>query len=486
MVHRQHEIPVLPADQNRVATVNNCVDVLLHLEKVIDSVFNSTITRLNETSKTLEDLKQRAANAQAKVEKLTGVTKATQVFSCAQFPGGEKYEPYVPLQSNTTPIPFTATPVKLKDGISISPAALQEKLQFYHVRERQGAANKGRGLEEASQADGLGRLPPHLSSVSSLLLYNTTHNPYKKYMVLDPLGVVSGTRGEEARSRSDTANSGPTLHDAPTTLQEGDHLGIVKKDEYQYLPDLSDLPDLDLPMELPSLPGIANDLLYSADIGPTIAPSFGMPDLPTFSLDSSDAASAESPSQESVPPPPPPANMTVPPSSGISNIPPPPPPLALNNSSVTAVPPPPPPPPPPPLGDAPPPPPTPPPPPPAPLPAQSTEDCGEKQDAPKGLPAAVTSDARSDLMKAIQAAGGAGKAKLKSSKDRKKDSKKETASAPPAGDLMSDLFNRLSQRRKGISGVQKDSKDAVDSKLPENSGDKCLTNIFLGEPITSS
>lgn len=30
---------------------------------------------------------------------------------------------------------------------------------------------------------------------------------------------------------------------------------LVAKDEYQYLPDLSDLPDLDLPMELPSLPG---------------------------------------------------------------------------------------------------------------------------------------------------------------------------------------------------------------------------------------
>lgn len=45
---------------------------------------------------------------------------------------------------------------------------------------------------------------------------------YKKYMVLDPLGVVSGTRGEGARIRSDTATSSiPALQDAPTTLQVG-------------------------------------------------------------------------------------------------------------------------------------------------------------------------------------------------------------------------------------------------------------------------
>lgn len=38
-------------------------------------------------------------------------------------------------------------------------------------------------------------------------------------------------------------------------FQDGDLSGLVAKDKYQYLPDLADLPDLDLPMELPSLPG---------------------------------------------------------------------------------------------------------------------------------------------------------------------------------------------------------------------------------------
>lgn len=38
--------------------------------------------------------------------------------------------------------------------------------------------------------------------------------------------------------------------------KEGDHALQLGKDEFQYLPDLADLPELDLPMELPSLPGI--------------------------------------------------------------------------------------------------------------------------------------------------------------------------------------------------------------------------------------
>lgn len=51
----------------------------------------------------------------------------------------------------------------------------QEKLQFYHVREKSG---QNKGAEDGREGeDGLGRLPPHLDSVSSLLLFNTTHNP---------------------------------------------------------------------------------------------------------------------------------------------------------------------------------------------------------------------------------------------------------------------------------------------------------------------
>ena len=64
-------------------------------------------------------------------------------------------------------------------------------------------------------------------------------------------------------------------------------------------------------------------------------------------------------------------------------------------------------------------------------------------------------------MESIRAAGGAGKVKLKSAKERKlkKKAEKEAAAAPSSGggDLMSDLFSKLQMRRKGISGTKGDS-----------------------------
>lgn len=50
------------------------------------------------------------------------------------------------------------------------------------------------------------------------------------------------------------------------------------------MPDLGQVPEIDVPSYLPDLPGIADDLTYSADLGPGIAPSApgAIPELPTF------------------------------------------------------------------------------------------------------------------------------------------------------------------------------------------------------------
>ena len=60
-------------------------------------------------------------------------------------------------------------------------------------------------------------------------------------------------------------------------------------------------------------------------------------------------------------------------------------------------------------------------------------------------------------MDAIIKAGGAGKAKLKSAKDRKIEKKKEQKEEKKVGgggDLMGDLAAKLAMRRKGISGTK--------------------------------
>jgi len=60
-------------------------------------------------------------------------------------------------------------------------------------------------------------------------------------------------------------------------------------ESYFYVPDLGQVPEIDVPSYLPDLPGIADDLSYSADLGPGFAPSgptHYIPDLPTFAEES--------------------------------------------------------------------------------------------------------------------------------------------------------------------------------------------------------
>lgn len=59
-------------------------------------------------------------------------------------------------------------------------------------------------------------------------------------------------------------------------------------ESYFYVPDLGQVPEIDVPSYLPDLPGIADDLSYSADLGPGFAPSGPttlLPELPSFSDD---------------------------------------------------------------------------------------------------------------------------------------------------------------------------------------------------------
>ena len=52
---------------------------------------------------------------------------------------------------------------------------LQEKLQFYHVKVINKLQHR---YVEITPDEGLGSLPRDLDSVSSLLLFNTSENPY--------------------------------------------------------------------------------------------------------------------------------------------------------------------------------------------------------------------------------------------------------------------------------------------------------------------
>ena len=71
---------------------------------------------------------------------------------------------------------------------------------------------------------------------------------YKKYVLLDPLGMVKQTRASNEEQ--------PTgLPDAPTTIREQEELNKQTADNYFFVPDMGDVPEIAVPDFLPDLLG---------------------------------------------------------------------------------------------------------------------------------------------------------------------------------------------------------------------------------------
>ncbi|KAH3881712.1 WASH complex subunit 1-like [Dreissena polymorpha] len=426
MSSQPFNVPGVPEDLRSEETINQVVDSLEYLDKIANEIFNMIHTRVTSNGDKLRKINDRVNLAQAKIDKIKGSNKATKVFASAKYPSHGDTEFYETVFNPDQKLREPARPnyhVQSKHK-TMDESILKSKLQYYHVKSGR------RQKSDETRGEGLGGLPKKIPSVSSLLLFNTSENPYKKYVMLDPLGVITKTRTALEEEEL-------TMADAPKTIKTNEDLQRLQSENYFYVPGIGEVPELNVPIALPNLLGVADDVTYSAEQGSSIAPSVigsGIPELPSVVPEAGTLPMGPTSAPTGAPPPPPPG----PPPSG----PPPPPP-----------PPPPGPPPPPPPGGAPPPPPAPgpPPPPSADVPAEVVADGG-----------------RSSLMDAIRKAGGAGKAGLKSAKEKKDEAKKKRKEEKNAsggsssggvskggGDLMSDLFSKLTMRRRGISGEKK-------------------------------
>ncbi|XP_012938504.1 WASH complex subunit 1 [Aplysia californica] len=400
-------VPTIPPDLRREETIHHIADALEYLDKVANEVFARIGKRVTENKAHLQKINDRVNVAAARVDKLKGSNKATKVFACAKYPAEDRLQPFSAVFTDTDglrEIKHHHFKVQEKHP-AVDEQVLREKLQFYNVHLSIRARK-----DQSQQGEGLGGLPSDVPSVSSLLLFNTTENPYKKYVMLDPLGVVTKTRAAIEEEEAGMA-------EAPSTIIHNEEMFRAAAENFLYMPELGTVPEIAVPELLPNLPGVADDLAFSADQGPSIAPSVmgsNMPDLPAVGPEPdavpAGPTSAGGPADASGPPPPPPSG------------PPPPPP-----------------------------PPGPPPPPPANVPTEVATPGGGRQ----------------SLLDSIVQAGGAAGAGLKSAKDRKhtqkkkKQEEKDQGQAAPSGggggggDLMSDLFSKLTMRRRGISGTPK-------------------------------
>lgn len=414
-----YSVPLIQPDLRREEAVHQIADALLYLETISTDIFRRVSDSVEKNRQQLQTVTDRIRLAQARVDKIKGSKKATKVFSSAKYPAPDRLQDYSSIFTEATdpssqPRPRHRIQNKLRP---FDEKSLQEKLMYFPV-----CVSKKKKSEDETE-EGLGSLPRNISSVSSLLLFNTTENLYKKYVFLDPLaGAVTKTHTTLETEKEEKP------FDAPLSITKREQLERQTAESYFYVPDLGQVPEIDVPSYLPDLPGIADDLSYSADLGPGFAPSgptHNIPELPSFSEESN----APGPQlQPSVPPPPPP--------------PPPPPEPAFAPATPAGAPPPPPPPPPPPVESS--------------AGVSQPPSSGPVSGAPSEV--VQPSDGRASLLESIRNAGGIGKAKLRNVKERKMEKKKQkeqeqaVGAASSGGDFMSDLFNKLAMRRKGISG----------------------------------
>lgn len=414
-----YSVPLIQPDLRREEAVHQIADALMYLENISTDIFRRVSDSVEKNRHQLKSITDRIRLAQARVDKIKGSKKATKVFSSAKYPAPDQLQDYLSIFAGATD-PSSQTRPRHRIQNKLRPfdeKSLQEKLMYFPVCVR----NKKKTEDETEE--GLGSLPRNISSVSSLLLFNTTENLYKKYVFLDPLaGAVTKTHTTLETEKEDKP------FDAPLSITKREQLERQIAESYFYVPDLGQVPEIDVPSYLPDLPGIADDLSYSADLGPGFAPSgptHNIPELPCFSEESS--APGTQLQLDGTPPPPPP--------------PPPPPEPSLPPAAPASAPPPPPPPPP---------------------PADSSAEVSQVPSSGpvSGAPSEVVqpSDGRASLLESIRNAGGIGKAKLRNVKERKLEKKKQkeqeqaVGAAAGGGDFMSDLFNKLAMRRKGISG----------------------------------
>ncbi|RZC38909.1 WAS protein family -like 1 [Asbolus verrucosus] len=388
-----YKVPVIPQNLSKQETIIQVAEVLNHLSNVTDDILTHISNRVDKSRKKLTDISERVDKVNMKINKLTGAKKATQVFSSCKYPGTDVSHQYISIFSEVKPPELIRHKVKHKK-ITLNEEPL-EKLHVYHVKVKKN--------DNKEHVRGLGDIPNDIDCVNDLLLYNSGKNLYKNFVMSDALEISQ-------QIKEQVYNDSASIGAAPYSISERSTLTRSSTQTYFYTPNLGEVPALDVPLDLPDLPNIADDLRYDTELGPGIAPSVtttpNIPDLPI--IEPTEPNKENSPEIEL--PPPPPIKGTLENEE-----------IQLTKSVAIEIK----------------------------TPEPPTHPVKEET-SPTKLSEFPQINMRASLMEAIRKAGGT--KNLKSATMVKNEKSTKSASG---GDLMADLHAKLSMRRKGISGTKK-------------------------------
>eukprot|EP01043_Picozoa_sp_COSAG02_P072273 COSAG02_NODE_13551_length_1379_cov_29188.867969_2_plen_197_part_00 len=121
------------------------------------------------------------------------------------------------------------------------------------------SANAAPSTAVNTALEGLGKVPAHLASASSLLLFNSTQNPYRKYSALDTMVGVAAKEEEKE-------DEGPSAA-APKSVATGEAYEGVGSSDISYQPGKAPLAKFNLAPTL-NLPGapVATNIAFSEEV----------------------------------------------------------------------------------------------------------------------------------------------------------------------------------------------------------------------------
>lgn len=435
-----YSVPVIPPDLRHEETIIQAANALNCLQSTITNIFDRIDKRILKNNDKINELSSRITSASQKIQSLSDTKKAIKIFSPAKFPSSHVFRNIELTFNDADAIESSTSKDSLKEHeiasrVDLGPANIQEKLLFFHFR---GAKNKTTGSAAVSSQRGLGDIPTNCKSINSVLLFSTSENVYGVRKVSDEMSRIQRNRNKGAKKAEVGTGRGLIIEPAPLSLSNRQKGAEKRQQGLFYTPKLNEAPTIDLPADLPDLPGIAGDIQFDHADTHQIAPSLffeqflDMPKVPV-TAESSVETQNEVPSIPDLLDPMKPVTATNP----ASPIPPPPPPPVLPEVASVAPPPPP--------------------------PAPPMETPATRAPQTPSLPPIATPeiDVRSNLMDAIRKAGGARGGRLRAAADvarqtstERLDAVPDKPKAAPGGDLMADLHNKLLMRRKGISGAK--------------------------------
>lgn len=339
--------------------------------------------------------------ASVKIETLKGSKKAIRIYSPAKYP-----IPNPPKFSPTFQKDFREKIPEIEFNYNIQPNPFEngdskkysDKLQFFHLK----------------------RAPPKTAPEKPNLVFNTRSiNSLITFVNNENIifnDAVPKTKVKEQVVAVDENDSNDFSRFS--TLMKNKH----ESDSFHYFPNMNQAPEIELPMDLPDLPGIANDITFSISDQELIAPSLAKMNIINELPNISELIEAETKKVQEVPK----VEVALAPSVPMTI--PPPPPIPQNMI---------------------------PPPPPIPSAVAPQKLLESKPKVPQ------SDDSRSSLMQAIRNAGGKKMLRIPAAEEQSSIVTKKKPAPAPAGDLMSDLHAKLAMRRRGIAGNKEAKKEKV-------------------------